>query len=161
MQDMAKLTKSEVIELLGEFAKLEKRLQTLAKKRDDELSPLIEAHNEASRPILDEFEAKSTKIRAKRDEVNAQIKGYLDAAGRDQVITGEKAYAERKTETKVGPRVIDPKTFYDTVKAKGSEFWGCLSVGIAKAEKFLGKTSVDEIADIKSTEVVTTEIKLI
>ena len=161
MQDMAKLTKSEVIELLDDYAKLQTRLQKLAQKRDDELSPLIELHNETIKPILDEFEAKSAKIRATRDDIESQIEGYLDAAGRDQVIAGEKAVATRKTETTVGPRVIDPKKFYDTVKQKGSEFWGCLTVGIAAAEKFLGKTEVDRIADKESKNVTTTTIKLV
>lgn len=161
MQDMAKLTKPEVIELLDEYAMLEKRLGKLAQKRDDELAPLIEAHNEATKPIYDEFEHRSAKIRAKRDEIDTQIREHLLAAKRDQVITGEKATAERRTETKIGSRVIDPKKFYDTVQEKAAEFWGCLSVGIAKAEKFLGKTQVDEIADVKATAVVTTEITIL
>lgn len=158
---MAKITKAQVLELLDEFAAVETRLLKLEAKRNEDLAPLAEAYAEACEPILKKFEKASGKLADKRASVVNQINSYLDAAGRDQVITGGRAYAERKSETKIGRRTIEPQKFFDTVAQKGKEFWACLRVEILRAEKFMGKTAIDEMSERQEETVVVRSVKLL
>lgn len=157
---MGKMTKAAAMDLMDSWEAVQKKIARAEKARNAELEPLIERHNEELKPILEKHDVKIGKLTDQAASLENQVVGYLEAQNKDQVISTGGAVAEQKTETKIGARVIDPKRFYDLVKSKGSEFWGCLKVEIAKAERFLGKTQVDEIADKKETTVVSRTLRL-
>ena len=150
-------TQKAAMEALALWAEGEKALDKLRAKRERDLAPLMEAHNEACRPIEERFAKKAEPLMETQAELEGDIIEFLTAKDRDQTLTANGAIAEQKTETKTGRRVIEPQKFFDAVKAKGAEFWSCLKVEIAKAEKFMGKIEVDKIADKEQkTETVRT-----
>lgn len=144
------MTRKAAMERLEEFAEIEGKLGKLREKHERELDELTAAARE-------KFGKKTTPLAERRAEIEAELIGYLEAKGIDQMLSAGGAVAEQRTETKTGRRVIEPKKFFDAVKTKGAEFWGCLAVQIAKAEKFMGATEVDRIAEkTEKTEVVRT-----
>lgn len=152
---MAKLTRTQVLELMDEFGEIEAKIAKADRAKNRAMDPLIEAHNEACKPILEKFDKAVNPLNARKAEIEKTVFGYLEQQGKDQVIiTQDGVVALQNTETKIGQRVIDPEKFFKTVKSKGAEFWNCLKVGIKEAEKFLGKNEVDKIADKKETTVV-------
>lgn len=154
---MAKLSQAAVKELADEWADVGEQIAKLDQKRNAELDPLIERHNLEMKPILDKYDPKIAKLQERRSEIWDEVTGWLTAHGKAISLEGERAVAA--VEVKVGARTIDPEKFFKLVKAKGSEFWGCLTVQIAKAEKFLGKTEVDKIAEKKNGLVPTLKLK--
>jgi hypothetical protein len=154
---MAKLSQADIKAKADEWADLGKKIAKAETAMNDELGPFLILHNEAIKPILEKHEPKIGKLRDKQSEILVEITGWLNAQGKPIVLAGEKAVAA--VEMKVGPRAVDPKTFFDLVKTKGSEFWACLKVEIAKAEKFLGKSELDKISEKKSGLVPTLKLK--
>lgn len=154
---MAKLSQAQIKELTDEWADLQTQIAKLNRKRSEAIEPLIEKHNEELKAILAKHDPKIDKLNVRQLEIYSQVTEWLSAQGKPIVLAGEKAVAA--VEVKVGARVVDPKVFFDLVKAKGSEFWACLKVEIAKAEKFLGKTEVDRISEKKSGLVPTLKLK--
>lgn len=148
---MAKLTRAEVKERADEWAGLEAKIFNAEAAKNAELDPFIVAHNEAVKPILDRHDAKIEKLREKRDEIEREVLGWLNGAGKALVVEGEKAIAAN--EVKQGNRVIDLKKFLDYRQSKGNAVYECLSVAVAKAEKLVGKTEIDRIST-KETKLV-------
>lgn len=145
---MARLTQSEIRAKADEWAAAGEKLKRLEAKFDEAAEPFIEELNAAMAPLIAEYEPKLAKLRARQNEISAEINEWLNAQGKPITIAGEKAIAA--VEAKVGSRVVDPKTFFDLVKAKGAEFWACLRVEIGKAEKLLGSSTVDGISTKKT-----------
>lgn len=154
---MAKVSQARIKELADEWAAIGSQVVKLEAKRNAEMEPLIERHNEELKPILDKYDPKIEKLESKAAEIYGEVTDWLSAHGKPILLEGEDAVAAN--EVKIGARKIDPKTFFDLVKAKGSEFWGCLTVQIAKAEQFLGKTEVDKISEKPSGLVPTLKLK--
>src|SRR6185369_11301137 len=99
----------------------------------------------AMQPILSHHEPIIARLQAKRDAIETEILGWLEAHGKVITLAGEKAVAANANEEQ--NREVTPKTFFDFVKVKGDEFWNCLKVEIGKAEKFLGKSELSKIAN--------------
>lgn len=154
---MGKLTQAEVKVLADRWAEIGASIDAAERKKNAALEPLIEQHNEACKPVLAKFEPKIQKLREEQAAIEKQVTDWLTAQGKPIVLDATLAVAAN--EVKVGSRVIDPEKFFKLVRAKGSEFWGCLTVHIAKAEKFLGKTEVDKIASKESKLVPTLKLK--
>lgn len=158
---MAKLTKTAVFELMDEFAAVEAKIAKADAAKNRELDPLLAAHNDACRPVLERFEKKTMPLIDRREAIVAEVSGYLEQQGKDQIIRSQSgAVAEQKTETKIGSRVIDIEKFMKAAKSKGAAMWGCLSVAVAKAEKLIGKEAIDEISDKKETTSVVRTLRL-
>lgn len=151
------LSQKAVKELADEWADLGDKIAKLDSKRNAELDPYLILHNETIKPVLDKYDPKIEKLQERQSEIYDEVTEWLSIQGRPIVLEGENAVAA--VEVKVGSRTIDPKAFFDLVKTKGSEFWGCLTVQIAKAERFLGKTEVDRISEKKTSLVPTLKLK--
>lgn len=148
---MAAMTQAAVRETADKWAEIQAKIQRAERAKNDALAPYVERHNEELRPILETHDKKINSLRVQADELEEMVLGWLNRVGKPISLEGEKAVAE--VHLKESSRQIDAKAFFDLVKAKGAEFWGCVSIGIAKAERFLGKTEVDKIST-KDTKLV-------
>jgi hypothetical protein len=148
---MPKLTQNEIKSKADEWAKLGKRIERCEAEKNAELDPFIKKHLKGIQPILDHHDPKIQKLRDQQAEIYSEIVGWLNNQGKPLTLAGELAVAT--VETKVGSRVIDVKKFLEKAKDKGEALWDCVSVAIAKAEKLIGKTAVDEIST-KDTKLV-------
>jgi len=154
---MAKLTQAEVKGLADEWAGFQAKIARAEAKRNEELDPFIVEYNEKTKPITAKHDAKIQKLKDEQAAIGKRVTEWLASHGKAIVLEGEAAVAAN--EVKVGSRVIDAEKFFSLVKAKGSEFWGCVTVQIAKAEKFLGKTEVDKISSKESKLVPVLKLK--
>lgn len=157
---MAKLTKAGVVELIDEWEKTQKRIAGAEEAKNRDLAPLIERHNEELKPILAKHEKKIAALADKAAELEAEVVEYLTQQNKDQVIATAGAFAEQRTETKVGSRVIDPQKFIAAAKSKGAAMWECVTIGVAKAVKLLGEEQIDTMAEKKETTSVVRQLRL-
>lgn len=146
---MSKLTKAAVAGAINDWAVLQAKIQKAAEAKAAELAPIAEKHDKKIAKLTDEADA-----------LEATVIGFLETQNKDQSIATDLAVAEQKTETKIGSRVIDVQAFMKAAKSKGAAMYDCISVAVAKAEKLLGKTEVDKIAEKKETTVVTRTLRL-
>lgn len=147
---MAKLTHGQVKEKADEWAALCQKIAKAYRARNAEIHPFQVEYEKATAPILERHEGKLGKLWEQAAEIEREVLGWLNGAGKALVVEGEKAVAAN--ELVVGRRTIDARRFSDAVPHHTAEYWECLTVAIAKAEKMLGKTKVDEIA-VKETKL--------
>lgn len=148
---MAKLTREKVKELTNEWAKLQAKITRAEAARNAEIDPYLVEFNERTEPIRARHDTKILSLRTQADEIEAKVLGWLNGVGKPIALDADAAVAAN--ETVVGKRVISVQQFFDRVKERSAAFWDCVSVGVAKAEKLIGKTAVDEIS-MKETKLV-------
>lgn len=160
---MAKVNQKIIKEKLEAWTVLQVKIGKVVSKRDKQLEPLIKEHNEKTKPILEEFDSKVAPFRTQAAEIEKEISALLtaniDESGNPIpiIIAGESATV---TVTKSeGARIVSVQKFFDLVKTKTSAFWDCLSVGVAKADKLIGKDKVDEISEKRTTFPITFSLK--
>jgi hypothetical protein len=141
---MPKLTQSQIKANVDEWAKLDEKIQKATETMNSALEPFYRKHALAIQPVLDEHEPKIQKLFDKKASLEAAVISWLNEQKKPLAISGELAVAAN--ETKLGSRVIDPVKFFVVAKEKGQAAWECVTVAIAKAEKLLGKKTVDEIS---------------
>lgn len=141
---MAKLTQAEVKAKADEWVNIGREIEKKEAALNAALDPFLVEYNEKTRPVRAKFEKKINSLREQRDEIEEIVKDWLTAQGKAIVIESDLAVAAN--ELVVGKRTINVQKFFDRVKEKNAAFWDCVSVGIAKAEKLLGTTAVDEIS---------------
>ncbi|MBX7170165.1 MAG: hypothetical protein K1X72_04355 [Pyrinomonadaceae bacterium] len=156
---MASVKQKLIKEKIEEWAALQTKIGKFASKRDKQLTPLIAEHNEKTKPILEEFDSKVAPFLSQAEAIEKEISAILTANIDDSgkpipvIISSETATV---TLTKSdGARIVSVQKFFDLVKTKTSAFWDCLSVGVAKADKLLGKDKIDEISEKRTTYPVT------
>lgn len=154
---MAKLTQAEIKAKADEYAAIGEKIEKLAEKREGELAPLRAKFEKDAAPITKKFDAKISKLAESRAAIESEVLGWLNGVGKPIVLEGDLAVAA--VEMTIGKRTIDPEKFFKTVKERTAAFWECLTVGIAKAEKMIGKDRVDQLADKESKLVATIKIK--
>lgn len=157
---MAKLSQSAVKQKADDWAVLKGKIGKAETALNRELEPFIERHNEEIKPVLEKHEAKIAKLVDAANVIEAEVFEYLAAQAKDVVLAGSLAVAERKTETKIGSRVIDVSKFLEAAKSHGAKMWECVTVAIKKAEDLIGKKEVDAIASKPTTATVTNTLKL-
>ncbi len=143
---MAKLSKAAVKEKIAEYAVAAAKLEKAENAKNAEIEPFLEKYNEDTKPVLAKHEKKIAPLMAKRDELAAEIYGFLDDQDKDIEIEMNGYVAERKTQTKLLPRLIDVKKFLEIAKKKGEAMYACITVGVKKAEDLLGK-EIDLISE--------------
>ncbi|MEZ5421834.1 MAG: hypothetical protein R2682_01910 [Pyrinomonadaceae bacterium] len=148
---MSKLTQTEIKLLADEWAALGRKIEKQNTALGRELEPHITAHNEAVKPILEKYDAKLEKLAARRGEIEETVKEWLTDHGKPVSLEGVDAVAANVLQT--GSRRIDPQAFFDRVKERNAAFWECVTIAIQKADRFLGKNAVDELAT-KETKLV-------
>lgn len=100
-------------------------------------------------------------LAAKADELELLIRNWLRVHGRPVRIEGERAVAEFAVIEKFGSRQIDVKSFLQRAAGHGDAAYECLSVAVAKAEKLLGETAINELSDrnVSEQKKITLELK--
>lgn len=148
---MAKLTQTEVKLLADEWAATGRKIgkQTAAMER--ELEPFIDAHNKAIEPIVEKYDKKIARLERRQNEIIEAVTAWLNDHGRPVTLEGMEAVAANVLQT--SSRRIDPHTFFDRIKDRGTAFWECVTIAIQKADRYLGKDAVDEMA-YKETRIV-------
>lgn len=157
---MPKLSQKAVRELADEWAGLQRQIQKAEDQKTSALSPIYERHNEELKPVLAKHEGKIEKLRARSDELEGRVTGWLETREADTTIATDHAVASRTTETKSGQRIIDVKKFMNAAKSKGEAMWDCVSVAVAMAEKLIGKKEIDAISTKKETTRVEATLRL-
>ena len=151
------MTKSQVVALLDEWAAASIKLRQTQAKLDDAIAEYRAEFEAAAAPIRDKFSPKINSIELKIKSLEQEIIGYLRSKPQPLQIASSKAVAAN--EVKVGRRYVPVKKFIDAAASKGNAMYDALQVQIAKAERLLGKDTIDALAD-KQTEIVQT-IKLL
>lgn len=148
---MPKLTQAQIKSKLDDWAKADSKIQKATETMNAALEPLERKHALAVLPVLGEHTPKIQKLQDQKAAIEAELIDWLRSQNKPLTIEGDLAVAAN--ETKVGSRVIDVQKFFDAVKEKNADFWSCVSVAIAKAEKLIGKNKVDDLST-KSTTLV-------
>jgi|GEM_PF-2619017 len=156
-KDMARLTQAEIRSLADEWAGLNKKIGKATNAMGAELDPYIREHNEAIKPVLGKWEPKIAKLETMRDEIADTVTNWLREYGKPVSIESNAAVAANHL--KASGRVIDAETFFNKIKDRSAAFWGCVTIAIQKADKYLGKTLVDEIATTKTGLTSTLKLK--
>lgn len=156
---MAKNPKTAILDALSEletlyaardkaFAALEKKLKPHKETYDAATAALIEAHN------FRQLET-NTRINALEKEVEAGLLGSEQPDGSLKLTRVESAALVAEAAT-TATRKVDSQKFFDAVTAdrRDSRFWECVSIGVQKAEKFLGD-AVNSISALKRTHKCT------
>lgn len=159
-----KLSQAELEAKLAEWAIHQRKIEKIEEQRDAELEPIQARFERAAAPIVDLANRKIQPLQEKLDELGEEIKKSLLAGVRADgtvelaQVTTAKAIAA--VNTTPGKRVIDPRTFFQkTPAAKRTDaFWGCFSVLIKQAEKFLGD-GIDKLAKKDPTHSVSISLK--
>ncbi len=119
------------------------------------ITPALSEWQQLAKKVKAEEDACAAKTKKDRDrmaalELQIQLtmsKGFApnQSSVVVQTVETESAIAEVKDE---GCRQIDPEEFFKAIPAKDRKhpFWGCLKVGIGKAEKYLPKALMEKLA---------------
>lgn len=161
---MAKPNKRAIESLLEEWARLRAQAEKIEQARDAQIQIETEKFNRRCDSIQGEAKAKLEPTLKKLAELEDKIsKPLLAGVAEDgtialpQVVTERAFAAVNKSQ---GPRRVDPVKFFAlTPTAKrDSVFWNCVTIGVAPAEKLLGKLELDKISSRATTHEV--EIKM-
>jgi hypothetical protein len=152
-----KLTQAEVRAAADEWARLSGKVKAAEDAMNAELDPFVVEFNEKTKAVTARHDAKIGKLIKQRDELQSQVIGWLDGHGKPIALEGDLAVAANETQTSA--RRLDAETFFSKVKDRGKEFWACVSIGIQKADKYLGKDKVDKMATTESKLVSVLKLK--
>lgn len=155
---MAKLSKAAVKAGLAEYAALRAKILKIEDAQDKDLAPYLEQYTADTQKLFAKYDKKLEPLRSSADALEDEIHGFLNAQDKDVEIEADGFVAERKTQTKLGARVIDVKQFLERAKKKGEAMFACISIGVRKAEDLLGK-EIDEISHRPESSTVTTAIR--
>lgn len=156
---MAKISKASIKDRMAEYAVTVAKIDGIEKKQNAEVDPFLAQYEKDTAPILAKHERKLTPLIEKRDELAADIYEFLNAQEKDIEIEMSGYVAERKTQTKLMPRVIDVKKFMEKAKVKGEAMYACVSIFVKKAEDLLGK-EIDQISTRPEKVDVVTQLRL-
>jgi hypothetical protein len=166
---MAVISKKRAEEALAEWGELNRKKAKLEAKRDEELKPLTTAYQEECAPINAKFNPKLERLNEQLDEVAKSLVEFFES-GIDretnevkvQLLEGEVGSDGLYPVGEVAnspKRTIPARVFFDKVAERTQDFFDCLTVGIAKAEAWLGQKKVDAMADLKSNFSVKLSMK--
>jgi hypothetical protein len=137
------MSKKKVKELLDEWAEAKAQAAIIEAERDAELAPIVERHEKKCAPIREKFVADLSSWQQRAGEIEKEVSeillSNLNADG-SIAVTEIIADGAKAQVLSTGKREIEPSAFFDTTPEGGRDksFWGCVTIGIAKAEKFLG-----------------------
>lgn len=154
---MSKLSQAEVKERADEWARLDGKIKKAEDEKAAELDPFVVKFNESTKPVLAKHDPKIKKLVDKRDAIEDEVLTWLETHGKAIALEGDLAVAANETQTSA--RKLDAETFFSKVKERGKEFWACVSIGIQKADKYLGKDKVDKMATTESKLVSVLKLK--
>jgi hypothetical protein len=156
---MSKLSQSAIKTKADEWAAIQGKIQIADIARNAALAPILERQADELQLASAKHDQKISKLQQEADAIEAEVLEWLETQG-EITVTGARAIAERRTETKIGARVIDVKKFFDAAKSKGEAMWDCVTVAVAKAEKLLGKKEIDAISEKKESVSIVKQLRL-
>lgn len=150
---MAKVSKTKLKVLLDEWEEAKRAEATLIAECEAAIAPIRERFEKKCAPIREQYTEALLSWQQRASEIEATISENLlsnlneDGSVAVTEIIADGAKAQVMT---TGKREIEPSRFFDTTPepARDKSFWGCVQIGIAKAEKFLG-SRIDAIAEKK------------
>lgn len=154
---MPRLNTEQIRELADEWGRLELQIVKKAEGLEAALQPVLEQHQAEIDAVAKKY--RCDKQRARQAEIESEVQAALKGR-KDTVIEGEVAEAIRRTETRVGPRVIDFTKFWRAAKEYGEAAVDCINVQVARAEQLLGKKKVDAISTKKESVETVYELRL-
>jgi hypothetical protein len=160
---MAKISKAKLKEQLDEWAEAKRAEEQLIAECEAEIAPIRERFEKKCAPIREQYTAAILSWQQRASEIETAISENLlsnlneDGSVAITEIIADGAKAQVMT---TGKREIEPSAFFDTTPepARDKSFWGCVQIGIAKAEKFLG-SRIDAIAQKKFSHRVQITLK--
>ena len=159
---MPRAVKKHIKVDLEKWAKLKKRIANLKKKRDRELAPFIEEHNEAIKSTLAEFEKKHApvlkKLAAAENDILKALKADVDKDGNPKVVTIESDAASVAVTKNEGNRLVDSKKFFEFVKVKNEAFWKSVKIILKDAKDVVSEKEIDKLS--KKPVTYKAEVKL-
>lgn len=155
-------TAAEIAEYADVWGKLQLQIDKHETAKDAAIEPLTESYNEQVEQVSRKFDTKIAKIKAQQLTIEEVVIPWLAKKKKDTEVAGEFAIAERKTTTKIWPRVIDFLKFMKAIKRQGVVEAGlaCISVQIGKAEEVLGKKTVDAMSKKPETDETVVQLRL-
>ena len=163
-----KLSKPKALELLDELGDLQRQQAALLEQRAEKLKPLDDRYKKACAPINALFNDDLTDLAEQIADKQKQVSDFL-LAGFDaktggvklpQLVGASVAGKAPVAVVKVGSkRQLNPERFFTEVKERTAEFWTCVTIGLQKAEAFLGKNRVGFMAKTDYTASVTFELR--
>lgn len=154
---MPKLSQADIKAKADEWARVNEKITKAEAAKTDELQPHVEKFNRNTDEVRNRHDKKINSLRAQADEIQSEVVDWLASQGKVISLESEKAIAAN--ELRIGNRIIDPQKFLEKAKEKGAAAWDCVTVAIAKAEKLLGKTTIDEISTKDSKLVASLKLK--
>jgi hypothetical protein len=155
---MARPSKKQIAELLDQWAALAREITAQEAAMETELAPHRKRFQNAAAAIEEKFSGLKP-LRQQAAELHSQIARSLQAGVSEadgsialaQVTTSE---AEAMVSAKAF-RQIEPSHFFNLIAERGERFWQCFDVLIGKAEGWLGRERVAELAVTTYKPVVT------
>lgn len=142
---LQKLTQIQVKAKADEWASIDAKIRRAQAAKEADLEEVLRRHKDEIDPICEKHDPKIKALYEKKFAIEKEVLDWLNTHGQAITLAGEKAVAAN--ETKIGNRVISPKRFFEEVKERTEAFWGCMTVGIAKAEELLGKAKIDALSE--------------
>jgi len=143
---MARLSKSDIAHKAERWALAMRERAKLDAAKEAAMAPLIKRHADEMQKVLDAHDPKISAVEQKADALYTEVVDWLNSQCKPVAIESRSAIAELLKGEKLRDRVIDVKKFLAYAKRKGDAVYDCVSVGVAKAEKLLGKTELDKIS---------------
>lgn len=147
--------KQKVIDALTELEILQAERDSLETKRERATRKFREEFEAATAPVNQKFDSQilpvQERIAALTKEIEAAMLMNLDADGNPKLTKAASENLQAEVVQSAARREVEAEAFFNFVPAlqrRGSSFWNCFSVQIAKAEKFLGE-KINEIATLK------------
>ncbi|MFZ1699973.1 MAG: hypothetical protein WBO10_07925 [Pyrinomonadaceae bacterium] len=154
---MAKMTQAEIKAKADEWARLDGKIKKAESDKTAALEPFVTEFNERTATVAKRYDKRIGKLVEERATIEDEVTEWLEKHGKAIALAGDLAVAAN--ELKVGSRSIDPETFFDRVKDRSKDFWNCVGIAIAKAEKLIGSDKVDEMSSKTSKMVATLKLK--
>lgn len=157
---MATISKKKAIEALDEWGSVMRQKTALEAERDEKLKPMAARYQKACQPVNDEYNPQLEPLNARAAELATQLTEFMEGGiNREtnevklQLLEGEAdegLYPVIEVQAK-SARTIAARAFFEKVTERTQDFFDCLTVGIAKAEAWLGTKAVDAMADSKTS----------
>lgn len=159
---MTKPNKKTIAEKLEAWVRNEKKRLNLEGQYDLDIEPYVTRYQRAIGPITEERDLKVAPLNETKKQLEAEIISMLEA-GIDRE-TGKVALPQVEIERAIarvavseGNRFIAPEEFFKFTREpnRNERFWGCVTIPIGKATKFLG-SAIDRLA----TKATKFEVKI-
>lgn len=157
---MARFSQKAIRAKADEWAAIRGKIRAAEAAKDEALAPLVEKHAKEMAAASKKHDGPIAKLQESADAIEQEIKGWLMTRDAPMRIESEKAVAEFRISSKLGPRVISVKQFLEAAKSKGEAMYECINVLVAKAEELLGKKEVDAISVRPESKSIEATLKL-